>query len=71
MEVTSAAEATAKRISREVAQPAEQVARAYALILGRQPGQDEVSVGQEFLAASPLAEYCRALFNLNEFVYVN
>ena len=71
MEVTSAAEATAKRISREVAQPAEQVARAYALILGRQPRQDEVSVGQEFLAASPLAEYCRALFNLNEFVYVN
>ena len=42
----------------------------YRLILGRTPTTTEQKLSEEFLAHSPLSELCRALFNLNAFVYV-
>jgi hypothetical protein len=70
-EVMTAAEATAHRLSKAGSDPGAQVVEAYRLILSRAPTQEESMIGQAFLKESPLVEYCRALFNLNEFVYVN
>ena len=67
-EVVEAAKALAARLEKE---PADQrVALAYRSILGRLPTEREAAVAREFLAKSPLRELCRALFNLNAFVYV-
>ena len=42
---------------------------AYRLVLGRPPSAKEQELARAFLAQSPLHEFCRALFNLNDFVY--
>ena len=68
----------AERIKREAGpDPARQVGRTYQLALGRSPTARETALALAFLkqpAASPagdrLAEFCHAVFNLNEFVYV-
>ena len=39
--------------------------------LGRRPTPTEMRLAQEFLEESPLSELCRALFNVNEFVYLD
>ena len=44
---------------------------AYRRILGRAPSTREHAVAERFLTHSPVSELCRALFNLNEFVYVH
>jgi hypothetical protein len=48
-----------------------QVERAYRLALGRVPTAFEQAKSVVFIQSSPngLAEFCQALFNLNEFVY--
>jgi mono/diheme cytochrome c family protein len=69
-EVVSAAHATAKRLERDAATREEQVALAYRLTLGRPPSEREQTLAREFLQRSPLHEFCRVLFNLNAFVYV-
>jgi len=48
-----------------------QVDRAYTLALGRAPSEFERTKALEFIRSNPsgLAEFCQALFNLNEFVY--
>jgi hypothetical protein len=69
-EVLRAAERTAARIQAEAQTPAARVSLAYRLILGRGPTASERTLSEEFLARSPLNELCRALFNLNAFVYV-
>ena len=68
-EVLSASRAVIARLEREAKEPRDRVALAYRLILGRQPTEREQTVAAQFLAQSPLTEFCRALFNLNEFVY--
>jgi hypothetical protein len=70
-EVLSASESTASRIRKEAPTPEQQIALAYRLILGRAPKPKELSLSQDFLAHSPLTEFCRALFNLNAFIYVD
>jgi len=47
--------------------------RANLLILGRRPDHDERRFAREFFSSGTgtMAEYCLALFNLNEFVYVD
>jgi hypothetical protein len=70
-EVLSATEALTARLRQEASSDAERVQLAYRLVLGRQPSPEEQKLAQEFLSRSPLSELCRALFNLNAFVYVD
>ena len=45
-----------------------------ALDVGRPPGEDELAAARQFLAAAGpqgLTDYCLAVFNLNEFAYVD
>jgi hypothetical protein len=69
-EVTTAARLTAARLEKECPTADERVALAYRLALGRPPTAKELDLARAFLKQSPLNEFCRALFNLNEFVYV-
>ena len=66
-EVIRASKLTAKRIS----SAPDPITAAYELILNRPPTHNESTLAREFLTTSPLHELCRALFNLNDFVYVN
>ena len=43
--------------------------KAITLVLVRPPQTKERELARTFLAQSPLTEFCRALFNLNDFVY--
>ncbi len=47
------------------------VSMSYRIVLGRSPSNAEHSLASEFLRESPLTEFCRALLNVNEFVYVD
>ena len=69
-EVTAAAKVTADRLKYESTSTQQQVDSAYRLALGRMPTASERIMIDKFLINSPLDEFCRALFNLNEFVYV-
>jgi hypothetical protein len=66
-EVIRASKLTARRIAKD----ADPITSAYELIIARQPTAQETRIARDFLAQSPLHEFCRALFNLNDFVYVN
>ena len=70
-EVLRAAELTATRIEKENTTPDSRIATAYREILGRLPTAREAELSRAFLATSPLRELCRALFNLNDFLYLN
>ena len=62
----------AERLRREAGEDVKaQVDRAYTLALGRAPSEFERTKALEFIRSNPsgLAEFCQALFNLNEFVY--
>ncbi len=66
-EVVRACQLTAKKVADET----DPISAAYELILNRKPTWKETEIAREFLARYPLHEFCRALFNLNDFVYVN
>ncbi len=68
-EVMAAAEAVARRVTRE-AGGGEPIAPLFRLVLGRSPTAAEWAMTREFLERSPMPELCRALFNVNDFVYV-
>jgi hypothetical protein len=70
-EPLEAARALAERVSREAASEDQRIILAYRLALGRRPSEEELRLSRLFLAGSPFAELCRALYNLNEFVYVD
>jgi hypothetical protein len=62
----------AERLRREAGDDARaQAQKAYRLALGRAPTAFELAKTVEFIRSGPdgLAEFCHALFNLNEFVY--
>jgi len=62
----------AKRLEREAgANPAAQVLRAYALALAREPDEGELAAATALVQQAGLAQFCRMLFNANEFVYVD
>jgi hypothetical protein len=62
----------AERVKREAgADVSAQVDRAFGLAFGRGPDQREKSAAVELAREHGLAALCRALFNANEFVYVN
>ncbi len=69
-EVAAAAGALAKRVQREAGTGEERIVLACRLALGRRPTADELRLAEDFLRQSPLSEFCRALLNVNEFVYV-
>jgi hypothetical protein len=58
----------AERIEREGGDP---VGRAYAIAFGRAPSEEEKALAAAFIEKESLFAFCRALFNANEFVYVD
>jgi hypothetical protein len=76
-ETVAAATALAERLVREVPGEGsevigERVRRAFRIVLGRLPGANEQEAATAFLREEPgLSELCRALLNLNAFVYVD
>jgi len=70
-EVLGAAAKTAERMTSAAGSTDARITLAYRTILGRAPSAKEFALAQAFLAHSPLRELCRALFNLNAFVYAD
>jgi hypothetical protein len=70
-DVTRAAEALALRLRERAGSTDEQIDLAYALVLSRPPTTAERALCRRFLNQSPLGELCRALLNVNEFVYLD
>ncbi len=71
---SEAAHALAARAEQEGGQGLDsKVERAYLLTLGRRPDETERALARDFLSArgSSFADFCLALINLNEFVYVD
>jgi hypothetical protein len=66
-EVAAAAKALAAKLSKEP----DPVTAVYLRALGRKPSETEGRTAKEFLKDSPLSEFCRAVFNVNEFVYLD
>jgi len=48
-----------------------QVRRAFRLAFGRDPSDEEEKAAEKLVRAHGLATFCRALFNANEFVFVD
>jgi hypothetical protein len=71
VDVVEAAKALAARVGKEAPTVDERVTLCYRLALGRRPSATELQLSREFLAESPLSEFCRALLNVNEFVYLD
>jgi hypothetical protein len=66
------ADAFARRLVKECGADQEAaVARAWQLAFGRRPTRDETDRALAFLHSRALADLCLALFNANEFVYVD
>jgi mono/diheme cytochrome c family protein len=62
----------AERVEREAGPgPEDRIARAFALAFQRAPTITELARCRAFLAEAPLVELCRALLNVNEFVYLD
>jgi hypothetical protein len=70
-DATKAAKALAERLMNEAKTDEERIDRAYRLTLGRSPTTSEKERAKTFLSESPLSELCRALFSVNEFVYLD
>jgi hypothetical protein len=67
-----AAHAFADRVQREAGgAPAAQVQRVFALALQRPPDRQELHACVQLLQQRSLVELCRAVLNLNEFVYLD
>jgi hypothetical protein len=69
-----AAQALAERAHRDAGEGLDaEIEHAYLLTIGRRPVAEELSLARGFLApgGSSLADFCLALINLNEFVYVD
>jgi hypothetical protein len=66
------AERFAARLQRE--HPDDQSAqlrRAYGLALARQPTDEELTFGQQFVTRHGLTQFCLVLFNASEFLYID
>jgi hypothetical protein len=69
---SDAAHAFAKRLEIQAGkEPAKQVKRAFELALQRVPDEAEAAACEKLLQQRSLPELCRALLNLNEFVYID
>lgn len=70
-EVLAAARLTAERIESSAKSADDRIKLGFRMVLGRTPSSPEAAIAREFLASSPLHEFCRGLFNLNGFLYVD
>ncbi|MFI4874349.1 MAG: DUF1553 domain-containing protein, partial [Blastopirellula sp. JB062] len=61
----------ARRVDSEGDEPSEKIARAFELALGRSPQPEELQALTHYAQQHGMANACRALFNLNEFVLVD
>ena len=61
----------AERLEGEADNRSAQVDRAYLLAFGRPPSDDERRVSLSFIERHGLPNFCRLLFNANEFVFVD
>ncbi len=62
----------AERLTREAGEDREgQIRRAFWLAFGRAPENDELASARALIDAQGLLVFCRALYNANEFLYVN
>jgi hypothetical protein len=69
--VLDQSERFARRLRAEAgADPAAQVRRAFRLALGREPMERESAAAVALVKEHGLAVFCRAVFNANEFVFV-
>jgi hypothetical protein len=67
-----AADAFAKRVAKEAGpKPDQHVRCAFELALQRPPDEAEAAACEQLLLRRSLVELCRALLNLNEFVYLD
>ena len=67
-----AAQAFAKRLTSEAGPTSEaQIQRAFVLALQRQPDRQEMDACLKLTRQRGLSEVCRAMLNLNEFLYVD
>lgn len=48
-----------------------QIQMAFLRLYGREPDREERELSREFIAQSGLAEFCRALWNTSEFLYLD
>ena len=69
--ITTAARALAARVGAVARSGAPAIQEAFRLVLQRAPTGMELSDCQVLLAQRPLIDLCRALLNVNEFVYVD
>ena len=61
----------AERLEKEAGKnPDAQARRAFELIYSRAPDAQELKAAKAFIAANGTAVFCRALFNSNEFIFV-
>ncbi|WP_337175978.1 PSD1 and planctomycete cytochrome C domain-containing protein [Paludisphaera sp.] len=68
--VVQQAEAFARRVAAEAGpDPEKQVERAFALALSRPPSSTERAAGAALIRSHGGPTFCRALYNVNEFVY--
>ncbi len=65
------AEALAARLEREADAPADQVRRAFRLAYARPPDPVEIDAATDLIRAHGLRAFCRALFNSNEFLFLD
>jgi hypothetical protein len=61
----------AARVSQEGSKPADRIRTAFQLALGRPPGPDEQRALEDYAGTFGLANTCRVILNLNEFVFVD
>lgn len=70
-DVAAAAQALATRVAKEATARDEQIRLVFRLTVARSPSSTDLTLAREFLNESPLTEFCRTMFNINEFVYLD
>jgi hypothetical protein len=65
------AECFAERLRMISPDPKAQIDSAYRIALGRAPGSDEKKAMADYVRKHGLANACRLLFNMNEFVFID
>ncbi len=72
------AKALAVRLEKDAKEPNARIARAYALLYGREPTEREMTIGATFLSSEATTDknltrwqqYCQVLLSANEFMYI-